>query len=78
MLGCCRLLWSHFGHDRAKNDPRVVSPVQVVGLRIVLGVGDEGLVCLTNLVGLGNTQIELEGWLSSPQPLNSTGKEVRA
>ena len=40
--------------------------------------GDEGLICLKNLVGLGTTQIELEGWISSPQPLNSTGREVRA
>ena len=39
---------------------------------------DEGLVCLINLVRLGTTQIELEGWFSSPQPLNSTGIEVRA
>ena len=41
----------------------------VVGLRTMLGVGDEGLVFLTNLVGLGTTQIELEGCLSSPQCL---------
>ena len=20
-FGCCRLLWDHFGNDRAKNDP---------------------------------------------------------
>ena len=49
----------------------------VVGLRIVLEWG-EGLVCLINLVCLGATQIELEGWISSPQPLNSTGREFRA
>ena len=40
--------------------------------------GNEGLVCLINLVCLGTTQIELEGWISSPQPLNSTGREFRA
>ena len=39
---------------------------------------DEGLVCLINLVCLETTQTELEGWLSSPQPINSTGREVRA
>ena len=39
--------------------------------------GDEGLICLKNLVGLGTTQTDLEGWLSSPQPLNSNGREVR-
>ena len=27
---------------------------------------------------LETTRIGLEGWLSSPQPLNSTGREVRA
>ena len=87
MLGCCRLLWSRFGHDRAKNDPGVVSLIQavIVGwLHAYSGwssncvwSGDEGLVCLKNLVGLGTTQIELEGWLSSPQPVNSTGREVK-
>ena len=39
---------------------------------------NEGLMCLINLMSLRTTQIELEGWLSSPQPLNSTGREVRA
>ena len=39
--------------------------------------GDDGLICLKNLVGLGTTQIELEGWLSSPQPRGSTGKGVQ-
>ena len=43
----------------------------VVGLRTVLE-WSEGLVCLINLVCLGATPTELEGWLSSPQPLNST------
>ena len=33
---------------------------------------DEGLVCLIKLVCLGTTQTELEDWISSPQPLNST------
>ena len=37
-----------------------------------VGSRDGGLVCLINLVCLETTQIELEGWLSSPQPLNST------
>ena len=49
----------------------------VVGLWTVLE-WDEGLVCLINLVCLGITQIELEGWLSSPQPLDSIGREVKA
>ena len=40
--------------------------------------GYEGLVFLKNLVCLKTTQTELEGCLSSPQPLNSTGREVRA
>ena len=26
----CRLLWSHFGHDRAKNDPEIDFLVQAV------------------------------------------------
>ena len=43
-----------------------------------VGVGMKVGVCLINLVCLGATQIELEGWRSSPQPLNSTGREVRA
>ena len=43
-----------------------------------VGVGMKVGVCLINLVCLGTTQTELEGWLSSPQPLNSTGMEVRA
>ena len=36
-----------------------------------IGVVNEGLMCLINLVCLGTTQTELEGWLSSPKPLNS-------
>ena len=47
---CCRLFWSHFGHDRAKNNSGVVFLAQavnrlcdcvyaVVGLRTMLGVG---------------------------------------
>ena len=44
----------------------------VVGLRTVWS-GIEGWVCLRNLV-LRATQIELDGWLSSPQPLDSAGK----
>ena len=47
---CCRLFWSCFGHDRAKNDSRVVFLAQavnrlydcvyaVVGLRTVLEAG---------------------------------------
>ena len=35
--------------------------------------GIEGWVCLINL-GFGATQIELDGWLSSPQPQKSTSK----
>ena len=35
--------------------------------------GIKGYVCLINL-GLGATQRELDGWLSSPQPRKSTGK----
>ena len=50
----------------------------VVGIRTVLGVGMGGLVCLINLVCLETTHTEIEGWLSSPQPLNSIGREVRA
>ena len=45
---CCRLFWSRFGHDRAKNDSGIVFLAQavnrlcdcvyaVVGLRTVLG-----------------------------------------
>ena len=49
----------------------------VVGLRAVLEWGC-GLCLLEKTVCLGATQTELEGWLSSPQPLNSTGREVRA
>ena len=37
------------------------------------GVGMEGWVCLRNL-GLGATQTELYGWISSPQPRKNTGK----
>ena len=84
---CCFV--SRFGHNRAKNDLGVVFLNQavnrlcdfvyaVVGLQTVLGVGGECFVCLKNLVGLGTTQIELEGWISSPQQLNSTRREVRA
>ena len=47
---CCRLFWSRFGHNRAKNDLGVVFLNQavnrlcdcvyaVVGLQTVLGVG---------------------------------------
>ena len=42
------------------------------------GVGMKVGVCLINLVCLGATQIELDGWISSLQPLNSTGREVKA
>ena len=68
--------------------PVLISPVKAVIVGFVAcmqwwvfglcWIGDEGLVCLTNLVCLGTTQTKLEGWLSSPQPLNSTGREVRA
>ena len=44
----------------------------MVGLQTVWS-GIEGWVCLRNL-GLGATQIELDCWLSSPQPQKSTGK----
>ena len=48
--GCCRLFWSHFGHDRAKNGSGIVFPIQavnhlfdyvyaVVGLRTMLEWG---------------------------------------
>ena len=48
--GCCRLVWSRFGHDRAKNNAGIVFLVQavnrlcdcvyaVVGLQTVLGAG---------------------------------------
>ena len=47
----------------------------VVGLRTVWS-GIEGWVCLRNL-GLGATQTELDGWLSSPQPWNSIGKGIQ-
>ena len=86
--GCCRLFWSRFGHDKAKNDSGIDFPYpsyeslvccvyEVDGLRTMLE-WDEALVCFISLVCLGTTQIELEGWLSSPQPMNSTGREVRA
>ena len=44
----------------------------VVGLRTMWSE-IEGWVCLRNL-GLGATQRELDGWLSSPQPQKSTSK----
>ena len=80
---CYRLFWSRFGHDRAKNNSRVVFLAQVVNrlcdcMYAVVGSRDGGLVCLINLVCLETTQIELEGWISSPPPLNSTRREVRA
>ena len=87
---CCKLLGIHFGHDRAKNDSGVVFLAQDVNrlydrLHVCngwssdcVGSRDGGLVCLINLVCLETTQTELEGWLSSPQPLNSTGREVKA
>ena len=76
-LGCYRLMWNHFGHDRAKNDSwSCFSPVKalIVGLLHVrsglssdcIEVVNEGLMCLINLVCLGTTQIELEDWLCSP------------
>ena len=71
MLGCCRLLWSHFGHDRANNDSGIDFPCPsceslVCCVYVVDGIQtmlewDEGLVCLINLVCFGTTQIELEG-----------------
>ena len=83
-----RLLCNCFGHNRDKNDSGFVSPVKakIDGFAacmqwLVFGLywsGDEGLICLTNLVCLGTTQIELEDWLSSPQPLNIIGREVNA
>ena len=87
-LGYCRLLWNHFGHDRAKNNSGVCFPLSrfncwfVASTQwLVFGLhwsGNEGLMCMTKLVFLGTTQIELEGWISSPQPLNSTGRECKA
>ena len=38
--------------------------------------GIEDWVCLRKL-GLGATQIELYGWISSPQPRKSNGKEIQ-
>ena len=68
--------------------PELISPIQAVNrlfdcVYAVVGLQtcwsrDEGLVFLINLVRLGTTQTELEGWISSQQPLNSTGREVRA
>ena len=78
---------NRFGHDRAKNDSGIEFPSQTYGLFVccmyaVVGLGlcwsgNEGMVCLINLVCLGATQTKLEGWLSSLQPLNRTGREVR-
>ena len=50
MFWFLRIVWSHFGHDRAKNSARIVFPIQsvnclfdcmyvVVGLRTVLEAG---------------------------------------
>ena len=61
-LGCCRLLWDRFGHDSAKNDPgSCISPVKaliagccmhaVVLSSDCIGVVNEGLLCLINLMG---------------------------
>ena len=49
----------------------------VVGLWTVLE-WDEGLDFLINLGCLEATKIDLEGWISSPQPLKNIGREVRA
>ena len=87
-LDYCRLPWNRFGHDRAKNDSgSCFSPVKalIAGLLHAhnglssdcIRLVNEGLIFLINLVCLGTTQTELVGWLSSPQPLNSTGREVR-
>ena len=86
---CCRLFWSRFGHNRAKNDSVIDFPCQAVNTLVLLrvcsgwyldcvGVGMKVGVCLINMVCLEATQTELEGWLTSPQPLNSTGRECRA
>ena len=64
-LGCCRLSWDRFGHDRAKNDPRsCISPVKalIAGCCMhalflssdCIGVVNEGLIRLIKLVCLGN------------------------
>ena len=37
-----------------------------------------GLGLLDKLGVLGTIEMELDGWLSSPKPLNRTGREVRA
>ena len=61
-LGCFRLLWDIFGHDRAKNDPwSCISLVKalIAGccMNIVvlssdcIGVVNEGLMCLIKIVG---------------------------
>ena len=83
---CCNSLGSCFGHDRDKNKSGIEFPSQsceflVCCMYVVVGLGlcwsgNEGMGCLINLVCLGATQAELEGWFSSPQPLNSTGREV--
>ena len=56
------MLWDRFGHDRAKNDPgSCISPAKdlIAGcyMHIVvlsldyIGVVNEGLMCLINLLG---------------------------
>ena len=83
------MLLSCFGHDKAKNNFEIILlslscellDFAVCMQWLVFGLywsGNEGLVCLKNLVCLGTTQRELEGWIYSPQPLNSIGREVRA
>ena len=32
--GYCRFFWSHFGHERAKNDSGIVFPVQAMNLLV--------------------------------------------
>ena len=77
-LSYCRLLLDFFGHDRDKNDSGIDFTLSqpwiawfccmhaMVFLRTMWS-GIEGWVCLRNL-GLGATQRELDGWISSPQP----------
>ena len=74
---CC------FGHDRAKNNSQIVSPIKVVIAGFVAcmqwlvfglcGVGLKAGYAL-EIWCLGDTQTELDGWISSPQPLDSTRK----
>ena len=87
-FGCCGLYEVILAMIGPRTTQELISHVQAVNcllLRVCSGwssdyVGsrDGGLVFLINLVCLETTQTELEGWISSPQPLNSTGRECMA